>query len=78
MAKKSKLSDVETELVRTKLALSEARKGLFRIININPATYVTGPAGSGGSLPIVRAFHEAQSVADRTVIAISDAEEPDA
>lgn len=77
MARK-KTSEVEAELVRTKLALSEARKGLFRIINIDPVRYMTGPIGSGQKPPIVKAFREAQSVADRTVIAMSDAENPDA
>lgn len=76
MAKKSgEVAELEAQLKRKDEALSEARKGLFCIIDIHPASYAHGPAGSGQTLPIVTAFREAQSVADRTVLKMSDAED---
>jgi hypothetical protein len=67
---------LEEQLVRANNAHKAAQSALFRIININPVAYMTGPADSGSSLPIVKAFREAQSVADRGVIAIADALDP--
>lgn len=76
MAKKSgEVAELQAQLEQKEKALSEARKGLFRIIDIHPATYGHGPAGSGQTLPIVTAFREAQSVADATVLKMSDAED---
>jgi hypothetical protein len=60
-------------LGRKDTALSQARKGLFAILNVDPVTFVQGP----GSPPaIVRAFQRVQELADRTVLNISDAESP--
>jgi hypothetical protein len=60
----------EKRIAQLEEALGAARKGLFRIINISPTRYIVSP---GGQPAIVKAFAEAQSVADRTVIAMSDA-----
>lgn len=66
---------LEEQLVRAQNANKAARQALFRIINIDPARYISGPIGSGSTPPIVKAFREARSVADRGVIAMSDAQE---
>lgn len=76
MAKKSEeVTELQAQLAQKEKALSEARKGLFRIIDIAPASFMHGPAGSGQMLPLAKAFEECQAVADRTVLLMSDAED---
>lgn len=75
MPKQSKVAELEAQVKAQSQALSEARKGLFHIVNINPVTY---QVELGNGLKIVKAFKEAQATAERTILNISDAEQVDA
>lgn len=82
MAKKSEALE-EVAALQAQIAVKDkvikaAQQGLFRIIDIAPERYISGPIGSGQTSPLVKAFRECQSVADRTVIAMADAEVSDA
>lgn len=68
------VNELEAQAQYKDAALSEARKGLFRIQGADPARYVRGPAGSGQKLPIAKCLDDVRSVAQRTLIAMSDME----
>lgn len=80
MAKTSLLVEREAEVEALKArveqldgALSLARKGFFRIINLDPVNYINDSPGRGPA--VVKAFGEAQSVAESYVLKLSDATE---
>lgn len=82
MAKKesqaSQIEDLKLQLARKDAALDQARRGLFKIGNIDPITFnktrgFPKPTGLG----IVKAFQQAQEIADEAVMNMSDAEAPD-
>lgn len=55
-------------------ALTAARTGLFKIIDIDPVTFI-GQPGSSSGLGIVKAFEKAQEIAEKTVLSMSDREQ---
>lgn len=71
----AEVESLKAQLEKKETALSEARKGLFRIIDASPTKFITGPVGSGQKAPIVKCYEHMHSVADRTVLKMSDAEE---
>lgn len=52
-------------------ALNQARTGLVRIANLKPINFTKAPAHSRG-LGFVRAFDEAQTVAEKTIMTMTD------
>lgn len=64
------VEELENENVALRSAVSEANKGLIKIINVSPLSFL--PTSPGKGIAISKAFDRAQEVADATLLKVSD------